>query len=121
VTYFEAKVSKEAASCPQKFYEESRVYDRETIQAGSLSELLEEIEDRIPVSLESGSEVYRGEGRETGRIYSFWKTNYSRQYGKTNTWEKWWIEIREVEEETVKPETWMNQFSTQTEVKVSSE
>lgn len=114
--YFEAKITKEAASCPQKFYEEARLYDREEIQAGSLSELLEEIDGRIPVSLESGSEVYRGEGRTVGRIYSFWKTNYSRQYGKTKTWEKWWIEIREVEEETVKPETWMSQLSPEAEV-----
>ena len=116
MSYFEAEIDKFAASCPQKFPEESRRYDREIIQASSLSELLEELGNRIPVSLESGSEMYRGEGRTVGRIYSFWKTNYSRQYGKTKTWEKWWIEIREVEAETVKPETWMSQLSPEAEV-----
>lgn len=116
MSYFEAKIDKFAASCPQKFHEESRRYDTEKIQAGCLTELLEEIDGRVPVSLESGSEIYRGEGRETGRIYSFWKTNYSRQYGKTNTWEQWWIEIREVEEETVTPENWVSQLSKEDEV-----
>jgi len=116
LSYFEAEIDKFAASCPQKFHEESRRYDRETIQASSLSELLEQLGDRIPVSLESGSEMYRGEGRTVGRIYSFWKTNYSRQHGQTKTWEQWWIEIREVEEETVKPEAWMSQLSSESEV-----
>lgn len=108
MTYFKVEITKIAASCPAKIYEEGRMYDRETIQASTLQEVLEDVDKRIPVSLDSGSTTYRGEGFEVGKVYSFWKTNYSRQYGKTNTWERWWIEIKQVEEETVKPENWFS-------------
>lgn len=85
------------------------MYDRETLQASILEEVLDELDRRIPVSLESGATSYRGEGFEVGKVYSFWKTNYSRQHGEVHTWERWWIEVKEVEEETIQPENWLAQ------------
>lgn len=85
------------------------MYDRETIQASTLQEALEGLNQKIPVSLESGSNSYRERGFEVGKVYSFWKTSYSRSHGEVNTWEQWWIEVKKVEEETVTPENWLSQ------------
>jgi len=109
MSYFKLRIKKIAASCPAKIHDEGRMYDRETIEGSTLEEALETLDDRIPVSLDSGSTVYRGESREVGKIYSFWKTTYSRQHGEVNTWERWWVELTEVEEEPIKPEAWTGQ------------
>ena len=109
MSYIQIRIEKVAASCPAKIHEEGRMYDREKIQASSLEEALKTLSDRIPVSLGSGSTVYRGEGQEVGKVFSFWKTTYSREHGEVNTWERWWVELTEVEEEPIKPEAWTGQ------------
>lgn len=116
MSYFEVEISKVAASCPAKIHDEGRIYDRETIRAPTLEEVLEKLDDRIPVSLDSGSTMYRGERREVGKVYSFWQTTYDRTHGEVNTWEQWWIEVKQVKEETVKPGSWLNHANAVMEV-----